>query len=73
MEGNIDQNLFEDIVTSIDKLDQGMTFHEESCGICTVHPKAWTKCEEWLDMIEQWNFLNLAVIRHMKDVSRTDN
>ena len=73
MEGQIDQTLFEDIVTSIDKLDQGMTFHQESCEICLIHPRAYTKCDDWLDLVEQWNFLNLAVLRHMKDVARSSN
>jgi hypothetical protein len=65
--------LFEEIVTSIDRLDQGMTFHQESCSQCLLHPRAYTKCEEWLDLLEQWNFLNLAVARHVKDVAREDN
>lgn len=73
MESQQDVPLFEDIVISINRLDQGMTFHSESCDVCLRHKRSWTTCEEWLDMVEQWNFLNLAVVRHVKSVAREDS
>jgi hypothetical protein len=72
MEDRPDSFLFEDIATGLDGLDQGMTFHQESCDVCMRNNESWRACMEWLDLVEQWNFLTIAMTRHLKDVERND-
>jgi hypothetical protein len=49
------QTPFEDLEINIQRLDNGMVFHQETCELCTdVH-----RCDIWNKLIEEWNFLYL--------------
>jgi hypothetical protein len=50
------QNLFEDLELKIQRLDNGMDFHQETCELCTDNGS----CDIWTKMVKEWNFLYLA-------------
>jgi hypothetical protein len=53
--GSFNQKLFEDFELQIQRLDNGMTFHQETCELCTDQGS----CDVWNKMVEGWTLLAL--------------
>ena len=55
-----------EIIKQLEVLDDEMAKHEQDCELCIEEPG---NCMAWYDMIEQNNFLNLALIRTIKNTA----
>jgi hypothetical protein len=61
------QKLFEDFELQIQRLDNGMTFHQETCELCTDQ----SSCDIWTGLVEEWNLYFLLERKYGKKTQNT--
>jgi hypothetical protein len=60
---------FEVINTSIEQLDDEMNSHKDNCLRCIQG----AQCKTWIDLVESYNFYNLAMRRYIRNNKELTN